>query len=300
MAAEGPGRLPGSGSGPVLVTGASGNVGGAAARALLEAGIPVRVAGTDPARLRGEFPGVQVVRLDFLDPATFGPAVDGAAGLFLLRPPPISRVGPTVNALIDAASWHRVGHVVFASVAGADSNRLVPHHRVETHLRTAGIPWTILRPGFFAQNLADAYRSDIRDDDRIYLPAGTGRAAFVDTRDIGDVVAAVFADPGSHHGHGYTLTGPEALDFTAVTALLTDVLGRSIRYQPATVAGYLRHRRTPWAQALVQTVLHTGLRHGQADHVDPTLERLLARPPRTLAQYISDHRHLWLDQAPVP
>ncbi|MEZ5267396.1 MAG: hypothetical protein R2789_02100 [Microthrixaceae bacterium] len=42
---------------------------------------------------------------------------------------------------------------------------------METHLRSSGIPWTMLRPGFFAQNLGDAYRLDINEDQRIYIPA---------------------------------------------------------------------------------------------------------------------------------
>lgn len=280
----------------VLVTGATGNVGGAVARSLLAAGAPVRVAGIDPAALDERFPGVPAAHLDLTDPGTFDAALDGVGGLFLLRPPQIARVGPTLNALVDAAARRDVRHVVFASVTGADRNPVVPHHRVETHLRGAGLPYTILRPGFFAQNLADAYRRDIRDDDRIYLPAGRGRVAFVDTRDLGDVAAAVFAEPAAHAGAGYRLTGPRALDFDEVAALLTEALGRPIRYVPATVRGYLGHlrrRRAPLAQALVQTVLHTGLRRGQAEAVDPTLPRLLGRPPRTLREYVRDHRQLW-------
>ncbi|MEU4366758.1 SDR family oxidoreductase [Micromonospora chersina] len=283
-------------SAPVLVTGATGNVGGAVARSLHAAGTPVRVAGTDMAALRWQFPDVPAARLDLRDPSTFDAALRGASGLFLLRPPQIARVGPTLNALVDAAARRGVGHVVFASVTGADRNRLVPHHRVETHLLAAGLPYTILRPGFFAQNLADAYGRDIREDDRIYLPAGRGRVAFVDTRDLGDVAATVFADPVAHGGAAYTLTGPQAFDFDEVAALLTEVLGRPVRYQAAGVAGYLRHlrrRRTPLTQALVQAVLHTGLRRGQAERVDPTLPRLLGRPPRTLRQYVQDHRERW-------
>ncbi|MFC0003812.1 SDR family oxidoreductase [Micromonospora siamensis] len=281
---------------PVLVTGATGNVGGAVARSLAAAGTPVRVAGPDLVGLRRRFPGVPAVRLDFAEPGTFDPALADVGALFLLRPPQIARVGPTLNALVDAATRHRVGHVVFASVTGADTNRIVPHHRVETHLRGSGLPYTILRPGFFAQNLADAYRRDIREDDQILLPAGRGRVAFVDTRDLGDVAATVLADPAAHAGTGYTLTGPEALDFDQVAALLTEVLGRPVHYRPATVAGYLTHLRrrgTPLVQALVQTVLHTGLRRGRAERVDPTLAHLLGRPPRTLRQYVWEHRELW-------
>ncbi|MCY7402005.1 MAG: NmrA family NAD(P)-binding protein [Nocardioides sp.] len=289
--------------GPVLVVGATGNVGGAVVRSLLARGRSVRAAGSAPAELERLFPGAGAARLDLLDPSTFDPAVEGASALFLLRPPAISSVGPTLNALVDRATLAGVRHVVFSSVSGADTNRVVPHHRVETHLRASPTSWTILRPGFFAQNLADAYRADIVEDGRIYLPAGRGRAAFIDARDIGEVAAVVLADPASHAGAGYTLTGPEALSFDQVAAIVSRQLGRSVSYRPASVLGYARHlyrRAMPLVQVVVQTVLHTGLRWGQAETVDPTLERLLGRPGGTLEQYVHDHRATWAAAERIP
>jgi len=115
-------------------------------------------------------------------------------------------------------------------------------------------------------------------------------------RDIGDVVADIFANPRAHAGKAYTLTGPVALAFAEVAAILTAELGEQVSYEPATVVGYLRHldhQGLPLAQRLVQTILHTGLRSGQAEAVDPTLGELLGHPPRTLGEYIHDHSHLW-------
>lgn len=281
---------------PILVTGATGNTGGAVVRALQARGLAVRVAGTSPATLAAAFPGVDQVRLDFRDPATFGPAARGCRALFLVRPPAISRVAQTLNAMVDAARVEGVGEVVFLSVAGAGQNRLVPHHAVERHLMARPGGWTLLRPGFFAQNLGDAYRRDLLLEDRLYVPAGAGRAAFVDTRDVAEVAAAALAAPAAHAGRAYTLTGPVATSFAEAAALLTAALGRRIRYVPASLPGYLLHLRRrglPLAQVAVQAVLHLGLRQGRAEAVDPTLSRLLGRPGRTLADYVRDHRALW-------
>lgn len=289
-------RAAGGSDGPVLVTGATGNVGRGVVEALVRRGLPVRAAGRDVDDVRTRLGGVEAVYLDVTDPSSFGPALDGAGGLFLLRPPAIARVGPTLNALIDEAARRGTPHVVFSSVSGAETNRVVPHHRVETHLQASGLDHTILRPGFFAQNIGDQYRHDIVADDRIYLPAGDGRVAFIDVRDIGEVTAGVFADPQPHRGAGYTLTGPEAVTFDDVADVLSTALGRRIRYEPAGALAYARHLRDQGLgvpQILVQVVLHVGLRRGDAETVDPTLEQLLGRRPRTVAEYITDHVELW-------
>ena len=112
----------------------------------------------------------------------------------------------------------------------------------------------------------------------------------------------MFANPAAHRSAGYTLTGSQAVDFEEVAAVLTRELGRLIRYQPASVLAYMRHLKgqgLPAPQVLVQTILHTGLRRGQAQSIDPTLAALLGRRPRTLQQYVHDHRTTWSSPTPA-
>lgn len=286
-------------NGPVLVTGPTGNVGRAVVRSLLSEGVPVRAAVKSPERtvaLLKEMDGeVMPVPLDFLRPETFRPALEGVRGVFLLRPPAIAHMQGTLNAFVDAAVMQGVKQVVFLSVDGAEKRTWIPHHAVEEHLKRSSLGWTLLRPTFFAQNLGDAYREDIRQDHRLFLPAAHGRVAFVDVRDVGDLVARAMLDT-SLRNRAFTLTGPESVTFDEVAVMLSEVLGRPIRYEPASVAGYARHlhgRRMPWGQVGVQTLLHVGLRFGQAEQVDPTLANLLGRPTRTVRQYIEDHAPLW-------
>ena len=279
---------------PVFVTGATGNVGRAVVDALVARGVPVRVGDRAPARVSARA-GVDVARFDFGDPTTFGAAA-GCGAAFVLRPPAIAKVKPTLNAFIDVARADGVLAITFLSVAGAGANPLVPHHAVEQHLIARGGAYTILRPGFFAQNFGDAYRRDIVEDRRVYVPAGRGVAAFVDVRDVGEVAALALADPATHRAQAYTLTGAVAIGFAEATHQLSDALGRAIRYEPASIPGYARHlhqRGMPLMQIAVQTVLHVGLRLGQARAIDPTLATLLGRAPRTLATYFADHVGIW-------
>lgn len=274
---------------PILITGASGNVGRSVVQQLLARGASVRYGGGSHERVPDAVESV--AHLDFTDATTFARAVAGCGGMFLLRPPAIARVGPTLNRLVDVARDAGLEHVVFLSVAGAESNRIVPHHRVEQHLVASGLSYTILRPGFFADNLVSAYREDIAEG-RIYVPAGAGRVAFVDARDLGEVAAIALVEPAAHVNAAYHLTGPEAITFSDVARLLTERLGRPVRYEPAGILGYARHlrrRRLPASQILVQTVLHVGLRRGDAEAVDLTICQLLGRSPRTMEAFIADH-----------
>ena len=279
----------------VVVTGALGNVGAGVVAALAGRDVDVRVADINETALAERFPDCDRVVLDFTDPSTFDAVVAGAQRLFLIRPPAISRVSNTINPIIDAAQDHGVQHVVFSSVAGAESNRIVPHHRIEAHLIASSMAWTMLRPGFFDQNIATAYRQDIVEDDRIYVPAGNGFVAFIDARDIGEVAAVCLTEDG-HEMQGYHLTGPQAVAFDQVAALLSDQLGRTITYQPASIFGYFRHLRGQGLvlpHAVVQTILHTGLRKGDAEAVTSTVPDLLGRPARSLSEYVADYRDRW-------
>jgi len=276
----------------VLVTGATGNVGRPTLDALRALEVPAVAALRPGSTAELDVP---TVPLDFEDPSTWDAALDGVDRLFLLRPPPISDVGSTLNAFVDHAGT-QLEHIVFLSVVGAANNRFIPHAKVEEHLQQGPVPWTFLRAGFFAQNLCGPYQQDIRDEDRIYVPAGGGRVAWVDTRDLGEAAARAFLDPDARN-QAWVLTGAETRSFSEVAAALSEQLGRTIRYEPAGVIGYLAHlrrdRELPWSPAIVYTILHLAIRWGGEDTVDPTLERVLGRPPRTIEQTIHDHLELW-------
>lgn len=279
----------------ILVTGASGNIGREVVRHLKERHAAFRIGVRKPSVAPADA-NAQAVSFDFLDAGTYRPAVEGCNAVFLLRPPAVSNTKQTLNRFLDVARAQGVAQVVFVSVAGAGDNPVVPHHAVEQHLQAGPAGWTILRPGFFAQNLGDAYRTDIVRDNRIFLPAGSGRAAFIDVRDVAAVAANTLTDPAPHRGQIYTLTGPEALSFTDAARILTGVLTRTIVYQPASIPAYgihLRRQGLAPMQILVQTILHAGLRYGQAEAVTDTLASLLGRPPFTLVDYITDHQQLW-------
>lgn len=280
---------------PIFITGGTGNVGKYVADILQKQKQPIRLGLRTPASI-DENEAVTQVRFDFSDLSSYETAVSGCKAVFLLRPPAIANTKKTLAVFIEQAYASGVEHIVFVSVTGADENAIVPHHAVEQKLKTLDRSYTILRPGFFSQNLGDAYRDDIQKDDRIYLPAAMGLVNFIDARDIAEVAAQALVYPEKHRKWAYTLVGQEAVSFTDVANCLAKELGRPIRYEAASILGYWKHLRKenmPLMQVLVQTVLHTGIRKGQAHIEDDTLLNLLDRPARTIGDYIRDNRQLW-------
>ncbi len=269
----------------ILVTGASGKVGREVAAALRAGGVVPQIA------TRSTTPNANERALDFKNPSLFDAALAEVDAVFLMRSPAIADTRATLNLLIDRAEAHSRPHICFLSVAGAGRNPLLPHHAVEQRLKRSSLSWTILRAGFFAQNFTDAYRRDLVEHDRLYVPAGQGRVAFVDTRDIGAVAAMSLLNPRAHAGHIYELRGPAAYSFGDCAQLLTGYLHRPIRYEAATAVGYFAHLRRQGlllGQCAVQTLLHVGLRFGQAERVDPTLTNLLGDGVHDMEQFLRD------------
>lgn len=270
----------------ILITGASGRVGGALARQL---------AGRAELRLTGR--GSGAVPLDFLDPATFDTALAGCEAMFLLRPPQIAS-GKAFGPFLDAALRRGVRRVVLLSVKGAENNPLLPHHGVEQEVMERPFRWTILRPADFMQNLETVHLEDIRDRSRIAVPAGKGRSAFIDVEDVAAVAAVALLEDG-HEGQGYTLTGPEALSFTDVAAVLSEELGRPIRYSPRSIPRFIAEQvthGTPVGMALVMSALYTVQRLGRAAEATREVERLCGRPATTLRAYVRRQAALWQRQ----
>lgn len=281
---------------PILVTGAPGNVGTPLVHELLGLGVSVRVAARDVDAARATFGAdVDIVRFDLRDPTTFG-AFDGIDRLFLLRPPTIADVGGVIGPALDAARARGVRSAVFLSIQGADRNRLVPHRAIEDHLRQADWRWTFLRAAYFMQNLSTTHAPGIRDGDEIAIPAGRGsRTAHVDARDVAAVAARCLTQDG-HDGQAYTPTGPAALTYDECAAILSEVLGRPVRYTDPTPWAYWRamaRQGMPRAMIGVTLGIYTAARFGLAAGLTDDVERIVGRPPIDFATFARDHAHAW-------
>ena len=283
----------------VLVTGAPGNVGTPLVAELAAAGAPVRVAAVDPDRAEASFRdtggGLEVVRFDFTDPGTWSTAFAGVERMFLLRPPQLSRVRRDLLPALDAAAACGVGHVVFLSIQGADRNRLVPHRAVEDYLRASPMAWTFVRAAYFMENLSTTHAPEIRQRGEIWVPAGGGRTAFVAARDVAAVAARTLLEAG-HEGAAYTPTGPAALTYRQCAEVLTEVLGRPVRYRDPGPLAYWRRMRArgmPAGMVAVTLGIYTMARLGLAAGLTDDVRALTGRAPLDFRSFACDHAAAW-------
>ncbi|HSN96770.1 MAG TPA: NmrA family NAD(P)-binding protein, partial [Candidatus Nanopelagicales bacterium] len=215
--------------------------------------------------------------------------------LFLLRPPQVADVRKSLLPVIDEARRAGIRQIAYLSIVGAQRVPITPHARVERHLAGAGVPYTLLRAGFFMQNLLTTHAQDLREHGEIFVPAGRGRLALVDTRDVAAVAARALLDEG-HAGQAVDLTGPDSLDFHEVAAIFTEVLGRSIRYpepSPLRFAARWARRGTPLSFVAVMTAIYLPTYFRLTGEVTPDVGRILGRPPATLRRFVEEHRARW-------
>lgn len=277
----------------IVVTGATGNIGGELLRLLSATGAPVRALSRRPYQ-GPPLPGVEWMIADLGRAGGLASSFAGAERLFLVTGNVENLVRAQKNA-IAAARDAGVRHVVKVSALGAsDHSKSVIglwHFVVETELKRSGLDWTILRPHVFMQNVL-AQRDAIRSQHVVRSPAGDAAVPMIDTRDIAAVAAAALTEPG-HAGKSYTLTGPAPIGWREVAEILSDVLGVPIHYVPESDddAWHRLHREglPAWLIGAQLALAEYQRQGGGTGIVTDTVERVTGRAPRSFRDFALDH-----------
>ena len=278
----------------VLVTGATGRIGGLVARELVERGLRPRALVRDPSRVRNPLPpGVVPIVGDLEEPASLEPAVDGLDALLVVSP-----VHPRQHALqgnlVRAAA--AVGQPLVVKISGlgtaldsfVDSGRW--HAETERDIRELGLPFTFLRPYFFMQNLALQF-AGARSEGVIRAGVGDACIAMIDALDVAAVAARLLAGEVDRQGELLDLTGPEALTYAEVASQVGTALGRAVIYEPQGPAAarqlFDRIGMPDWhVEILLQ--FDRAFAKSWATGVSDAVEQVLARRPRALSAYLED------------
>ncbi|MEU8146862.1 NmrA/HSCARG family protein [Nonomuraea sp. NPDC048901] len=225
----------------VLVTGATGNQGGATARELLVRGWAVRALVRDPRKpaaqaLREQ--GAELVQGEFDDPGSLREAMSGVHGVFSVQalayePETLAAEVRHGKTVADIARDSGVAHLVYSSVGGAERETGIDHFEskaeIEQHVLTLGVPATILRPVFFMNNLL--HYANAVGERLLALPVKPDKPMqLIATDDIGVFAADAFDNPAQFIGRQIELAGDE-LTFPEVAEIYERVTGTPTRFE---------------------------------------------------------------------
>ena len=223
----------------ILVTGATGNQGGAIARHLLQRGkFKVRAMVRDrnkPTAQALQQAGAGLVRADFNDRTSLDRALEGVYGVFSMQD---FREGAEVEirhgqALADAASSAGIEHFVYSSVGSAERNTGIPHFdskfQVEEYIRSIELPHTILRPVFFFYNY-NGMLPTIKNGTLPQPLSPDTKLQQLSEEDYGKMVAEVFERPADFANRAIEVASVETT-MPEVAAAFSHVLGKKVEYQ---------------------------------------------------------------------
>jgi len=305
----------------VLVTGATGKVGSEVVKALLQRGAGVRaltrkqpkpgalmIKDVEHIGLEEKAKvlipdGVEIAVGDLSDPVSVAEAINGVDTLFLLIGSE-SVIVELTQALIAYGLAKKAGlkHVTYVSVYKADQFLEVPHfaakYAVEEAIRAGGMPYTILRPAYFAQN-ERGLKPALTGLGVYPIPAGNEGLAVVDIRDIAEATAISLTKEG-HSGKTYDLVSSEMLRGLDAAATWSKLLRKDIAYAGhADFDGFeaqLRKTGNPsWVaydlRVMFQGFIERGFSNTEAQTA--RFAALLGHQPRTYSSFAEELAKEW-------
>ena len=274
----------------IVVTGATGHLGRLIVEGLLRDGVTpdeIVAAGRSTDKIADLADrGVRVVRMDYTDPESMAVAFAGAQTLMLVSSSEVGQRAAQHGAAIDAAKLAGVGRIVYTSAPKADNTALIlaPEHKItEELIRASGIPFTILRNGWYSENYAGT-AAQAKQAGVLAASVGDGLVASASRVDYADAAVAVLTGEG-HENAVYELSGDTAWSHTELAAVLTDILGRDVAYTSLTEAEHLAALEAAGLDAGTAgfvVALDGNIRDGLLAETSGELRALIGRPTTPL------------------
>lgn len=239
---------------------------------------------------------IKTVFFDFDDLEKCIEALEGIDYLFLLRPPHISNITKYFKPLINACVVKKVKHIIFLSVQDVDKSTFIPHNKIEKLIKTSGLTYTFLRPGYFMQNLSVPLKYDILEHERIYIPAGKAKFNWINADDIGIAAARILESPEDHENKIYTLTGSENLNFDEVVRQMSEVLDYRVHYTSPNAFRFYFNKRSKGLKPtfiLIMIMLHYLPRFQKDPEIFDDIIKLTGKKPLLLKDFLQQNKSEW-------
>jgi|GEM_PF-966446 len=271
----------------IIVTAATGNIGRPLVKALQYKDMNFEAATRDTDRAREQLGrSLDTVYLDYEEPSGFNDALSGNDLLFLCGPSATPNAAELVKPMVDAAENQGISHIVF----------IASHPTIVDSIQESGIDYTFIKTNFFMQNFELYQTEEIRERKRIFLPCGRGKAAFIRTRDIGEVAGEILADPAAYRNETVDLTGPQAIDLYDAAAIFSEVMDCKIKYANPDNEEYRKDRKERgFADEYIDAMISVfgKIKKGDAAEMSPAVEQILDRKPLSLNKYVEEQKALF-------
>ncbi len=278
----------------IVVTGATGELGSLVINALLRKtpADQIVAAVRTPAKAEAiAAKGVQVREADYSRPETLTPALANVDTLLLISSSEVGSRVPQHEAVIDAAKAVGVGRIVYTSLLHADTSTLAlatEHLATERYLQASGLPYTILRNGWYIENQTSAFAPALEQG--AFIGASKeGRFAGATRADFADAAVAVLLGT-SHANQIYELAGDTAYTRSELAAEVSQQVGRTIGYHDLSqkeyetiLAGFL-----PAGVAFILTDAEAKAASGELDDPSHTLSGIIGRPTTPLKEAVAN------------
>jgi uncharacterized protein YbjT (DUF2867 family) len=221
----------------ILITGANGQTGRAIIKALLSQGEQVRAFVHKPEHIRElNSLGVKEVAVgDMMDQKAVDEAFIGISTVYHICSALNTHEVEIGQIVIKAARSAKIEHFVYHSVLHSILQDM-PHHQkklmVEKLLVDSGMPYTIIQPAVFMQNILESWK--LLSEEGIFrqkfFSTTETRMCMLDLEDLAEAVSIILTKPG-HAGSTYELCGPENLSLSDMVAAMEQHFGREIKVE---------------------------------------------------------------------
>ncbi len=286
----------------IVVTGVSGRVGGLVAAELARRGVSLRAVTRNAGRVP-DLGGVEVALASYDRPEMLAEALEPGDRVFMvsMHEPPERRV-PLHRAFLDVAIERRVGRIVYLSFLGADPGATFLHARshgeTERMLAESGIPFTAVRNGMYADEIATWFDAD----GRITGPGGDGAVSLTYRPELAEAIAELLVDPSHDERSVVTITVPQAVTLAELAEIASDVTGHHYRYDPLDRDEWLAYRRSlgrPAWSIEAGISYYDGVARGEDGIVADDYRELTGKEPLTIREIIELRRDEMLLTRPV-
>jgi uncharacterized protein YbjT (DUF2867 family) len=281
----------------ILVTGITGNIGGATARALLTKGVRFRALVRDLTKAAPwAARGVELVQGDIEDLEAVKRALMGVDRALLVMPNGETQKRAEI-AFTRAAKAAGLTWLIKLSspeaVRGTTSPIPLAHIAAEDAIKASGMQWTLVRPSFYMQNFRGSLKT-ARATGKLSMPMGNGTVALTDNNDAGLFIAHILTDPNAaqHHGQCYDITGPDpVMNFHQVAEVIGNVIGQKVVYDNCDAKAFQEairpFHRNQWHSDAV-AYLFAEIANGRTPgHKTDTFQKIMGRPGQSLKDYLA-------------